>query len=219
MLWSDCPSSFLHTQNIKRNWKKLYTTQPESNLLKLKDLCRTRWIERIDALDCIKKLYSSIVACFENISAEGSRMWSPDSVIFASNLLLVITRTEFIIALVITNECLKYLRSFTMSLQEDAKDTVQAVSEVTTLTPSLKLVRENVDSYHSRWFETISKMCNKEGLYHHYSGYVVVSATEQAYQHVIPLNSIEELSQFNFGPSSFWACKRFSSHQKLFFKV
>ena len=38
--------------------------------------------------------------------------------------------------------------------------TVQAVSEIRTLTSSLNQVRENVDSYHSKWFETISKMCN-----------------------------------------------------------
>ena len=134
----------------------LQNTQPESNVLKLKDLCRTRWIEWIDALDRIKKLYSLIVACFENISAEGSCMWSPDSVTDASTLLLVITRTEFFSGHVITNECLQYLRGLTTSLQEEDKDIVQAVSEIKTLTSSLKQVKENVDSYHSRWFETES---------------------------------------------------------------
>ena len=90
-------------------------------------------------------------------------MWSPDLVTDASTLLLVITRTEFISALVITNECQQYLRSLTTSLQEEAKDIVQAVSEIKTLTSSIKQVRENVDSYHSRWFETVSKMCNEVG--------------------------------------------------------
>ena len=61
----------------------------------------------------------------------------------------------------ITSECLQYLRGLTTSLQEEAKDIVQAVSEIKTLTSSLKQVRENVDSYHSRWFETVSKMCNE----------------------------------------------------------
>ena len=90
-------------------------------------------------------------------------MWSPDSVTDASTLLLVITSTEFISTLVITNECLQYLRALTMNLQEEAKDIVQAVSEIKTLTSSLKQVRENVDSYHSRRFETVSKMCNEVG--------------------------------------------------------
>ena len=88
-------------------------------------------------------------------------MWSPDLVTDAINLMLVITRTEFISALVITNECLQYIRGLTTSLQEEAKDIVQAVSEIKTLPSSLKQVRENVDSYHSRWFETVSKMCNE----------------------------------------------------------
>ena len=47
-------------------------------------------------------------------------MWCPDSVPDASTLLLVITRTEFISALEITNECLQYLGGLTMSLQEEA---------------------------------------------------------------------------------------------------
>ena len=65
-------------------------------------------------------------------------MWSPDSVTDASTLLLVITRTEFTSALVITNVCLQYLRGLTMSLQEEAKDIVQAASEIKTLTSSLR---------------------------------------------------------------------------------
>ena len=95
---------FAHPKQQKLE-EAIQNTQAEWNMLKLKDLCRTKWIEQIEALDRIKKLYSSIVACFENISAEDSHMWSPDSVTDASTLLLVIKRTEFISALVITNDC------------------------------------------------------------------------------------------------------------------
>ena len=97
---------FAHPKRQKKLKEAVQKTQPESNVVKLKDLCRTSWIECIDTQDRIKKLYSSIVACFESISAEGSHVWSPDSVTDASTLLLVITRTEFISALVIANQCL-----------------------------------------------------------------------------------------------------------------
>ena len=140
---------FFCTSQVRRSWNKIRNTQPKSNVLKLKDLCRTRWIERVDNLDHIKKLYSSIVACFQNISAEDFHMWSSDSVTDASTLLLVITRTEFFSALVITNECLQYLRGLTMSLQEEANDIVLEVSEIKTLTSSFKQVR--------------GKMCNGVG--------------------------------------------------------
>ena len=72
-------------------------------------------------------------------------MWSPDSVTDASTLLLVITRTEFISALVITNVCLQCLRGLTTSLQEEAKDIVQAVSEIKTLTSSLGTLLETTE--------------------------------------------------------------------------
>ena len=90
-------------------------------------------------------------------------MWSSDSVTDASTLLLAITSTEFISALVITHECLQYLRGLTTSLQEKAKDIIQAVSEINTLTSSLKQVRENVDFYHDKWFDAILKMCSEVG--------------------------------------------------------
>ena len=81
----------------------------------------------------------------------------------ASTLLLAITSIEFISALVITHGCLHYLRGLTISLQEEAKNIVQAASEIKTLTSSLKQVRESIDSYHNRWFETISEMCSEVG--------------------------------------------------------
>ena len=51
----------------------------------------------------------------------------------------------------------------TRSLQQEAKDIVQAVSEVDTLTSSLKNVKENVDTHHNEWFETVSEMCSSVG--------------------------------------------------------
>ena len=83
---------FAHPKHQKKLEEAIQNTQPELNVVKLKDPSSTRWIECINALDRIKKFYTSIVACFESISAEGSRMWSPDSV-DASTLFLVITKT------------------------------------------------------------------------------------------------------------------------------
>ena len=90
-------------------------------------------------------------------------MWSPDSVTDASTLLLVITRTGFISALVITNECLQYLRGLTTSLQEEAKDIVQEVSEIKTLTSSIKQVREMLTSSTVGGLKQVSKMYTDVG--------------------------------------------------------
>ena len=96
----------VHPKRQKKLEEAIQNALPESNVVKLKDLYRTRWIECIDALDHVKKLHSSIVVCIENISTEGSCMWSADTVTDPSTLLLATTTTEFISALVILmNAC------------------------------------------------------------------------------------------------------------------
>ena len=106
----------------------------------------------------MKKLYSSLVSCFENISAEGSRSWTPDSLTDANTLQLAISTTEFLSALVITSSTLSYLMALTKSLQSEAKDIVQAVSEINNLSSVLQDLRENVDKYHDQWFAEVEQL-------------------------------------------------------------
>ena len=54
-------------------------TQPSSSVHKLKDLCRTRWVQRIDALQVFQSLYQSIVACMESICNDGLGQRTSDS--------------------------------------------------------------------------------------------------------------------------------------------
>ena len=62
------PSAFFfalaHPKQQKKLEEAIQNTQPGSNVLKLKDLCSTRWVECIDTLDQVKHLHSSVVACF-----------------------------------------------------------------------------------------------------------------------------------------------------------
>ena len=122
---------FAHPKHQRKLEESICSTQPSSTVHKLKHLCRTRWIERIHALERFKDLHSSIVSCFESISSEGSALWSSDSLTDASTLLLAITTTSFVSALIITNKCLNYLLALTKSLQAEAKDIIEAAKEVT----------------------------------------------------------------------------------------
>ena len=97
-------------------------TLPGSTVSKLKDLCRTRWIQRIDALSIFQSLHIAVVTCMEDICSDGINLWTSDSVTDASNLKLAITTTDFIAALVITNRCLSYLQALTVNLQAESKD-------------------------------------------------------------------------------------------------
>ena len=134
-------------------------------------------------------------------------MWSPDSVTDASTLLLVITRTKFLSALVITSGCLQHLRGLTTSLQGEAKDMVQAVPEIKTLTSSLNKSDRMLTPTTVSGLKQSVKYVMRWGLHHQCPGYVIVNITEQACQHLIPLNTFDEYHSSNFGPSSFWVWK------------
>ena len=59
--------------------KAISDSQPDSTVHKLKDMCRTRWVQRIDALQVFQSLHISTVTCMENICNDGPRKWSADS--------------------------------------------------------------------------------------------------------------------------------------------
>ena len=90
---------------------------PETNHMKLKNMCRTRWVQRLDALETFCELLSSIISCFESICEGGSKCWSKDSLTDAGMLLLAITQAYFPVALIITRHILSYVRGITVSLE------------------------------------------------------------------------------------------------------
>ena len=126
-------------------------TAPEASHFKLKNMCRTRWVQRLDALETFTELLPSIVRCFESICEEGSKSWSKDSLTDASMFCLAITQVYFPIALIITRHIMAYLRGITVSLQAQALDIVRASQEVQTVQATLEKVRTEVESYHNRW--------------------------------------------------------------------
>ena len=97
--------------------KAISDCQPSSTARKLKDMHRTRWVQRIDVIEIFKPLHQSIVGCMENICNEDPGLWSADSITDARGLQLAITSTDFLCALVITNFCLKYIQALTTNLQ------------------------------------------------------------------------------------------------------
>ena len=126
-------------------------SKADATVHKVKDLCRTRWVQRIDAFESFFALHWSVVKCMEEISTQASALWSTVSVTDARTLLLAISTTDFIAALVITNSCMGYLRELTCSLQAEAKDIVEAVDEINTVQRALQSVRDEVDVHHNEW--------------------------------------------------------------------
>ena len=150
-----------HPKRQRALEKAIAETQPESRITKVKDLCRTRWIQRIDALLIFQSLHISIVGCMEEICSEGPKLWSSDSLTDATSLQLAITTTDFISSLVITNACLKYIQALTTNLQAEAKDIVEAVKDIGSVKAALNNVRSNIDEHHNSWFQKVQQMCSE----------------------------------------------------------
>ena len=110
--------------------KAISDTQPQYTKNKLQDLCRTRWAQRLDVLDTFQALMSPVFACLDIICTAGPSHWSTYSLTDARGLLLSITATDFICALVITNKYLGHLRALTCGLQAEAKGVLEAASEI-----------------------------------------------------------------------------------------
>lgn len=152
-----------HPKRQRALEKAISDCQSSSTAHKLKDMCRTRWVQRIDAIEIFISLHQSIVGCMESICNDGPGLWNADSVTDARGLQLAITTTDFLCALVITNSCLKYVQALTTNLQSESRDIVSAVREIETVTATIQDVRDNVQTHHFKWFLTIENMCSTVG--------------------------------------------------------
>ena len=134
-------------------------TQADSKVCKLKDLCRTRWVQRLDALSTFLSLYESTLHCLDTIYREGPQLWTADSIIDAHGLQLAISTCDFLSALVITNSCLQYLHPLTVSLQGKTIDIIHAAKEIDVLVTTIHKIRNDIGTYHSKWYSSVEKMC------------------------------------------------------------
>ena len=72
----------------------------ESRRQKLVNLCKTRWVARIEAYEVFTEVMPAVVGTMETISTESG--WNSESSQKAASLLTAITQFEFLMAFVVT---------------------------------------------------------------------------------------------------------------------
>ena len=104
---------------------KIRVLVPAANHFVLVNVCRTRWIERIDGMDRIVEAFRLVVATLEDISmnrnAPSNGNWNQNSRNDAQALINAIT-FSFIVTLVIVRHILDLTKPLTVSLQKKAMD-------------------------------------------------------------------------------------------------
>jgi len=135
--------------------EKCYTGQRRT---KLKEMCRTRWVERHDAFEVFKQLYVPIVCCLQLMCGDDAQNWNQDTRKDANSMLLGITQFSFVITLVSTHHVMAYSKALCVGLQGRAIDIVRAHKCVDLVQKSLQNVRDKIDDFSATWYEEACKL-------------------------------------------------------------
>ena len=133
---------------------------PVSLKSKLLPLCRTRWVERLDALDVTISLMEAINATLLSMAGHTEKTWNRDTTSQASSLLKRID-FEFLVNLIVTQKVLAFTSGLTEGLQKRGIDLMQTFQYSNHVIQTLESIREKVDLHHRDWFESAANVANK----------------------------------------------------------
>ena len=125
---------------------------PQENHSKLIDVCRTRWVLRLDGLDRFVEMYTPIVEALFTIRDNVDKKWDSCAAT-AYSLAAMCCDFDFIITLIVVKNILAYTRSATVKLQRTEMDIAKAYSEINVLIKSIQKVRDSVEIYHRNWYD------------------------------------------------------------------
>ena len=137
--------------NVLKDKIKLVLT--ESRHRHLIDVCRTRWLARIDGLEIFIELLPAIVSALEVIKDNADGSWNADSSSDASSLFFSTVSFQFTVTLVIISRCLEVTRPLTKQLQASDMDVVKTAENISLLSSILSSIRNDVDHYHESWYQ------------------------------------------------------------------
>lgn len=135
---------------------KIRELLPRANHTVLIDVCRTRWIERIDGMDRIVEFLYPVTATLEDISLNRNSprdsTWNPTSRHDAQSLINAIN-FSFIVSLVIVRHILGLTRPLTVKLQQKAMDLLKAKDELALLKSVLEDMSTDIDNRHHNLYQ------------------------------------------------------------------
>ncbi len=151
----------IHPKRFSVLTDKIKEILPSSRHTKLIDVCRTRWIARIEGLDVFVEIFEGVVAALEEIKNNTERNWSSDSVRDASGLFHGTIAFEFIISLVTVSRILETTIPLTKQLQSPSIDVTRSKEAVNLLCAMLQRYRNEISELHKVWFAEAVELCEK----------------------------------------------------------
>ena len=137
--------------------ENIKTHLPGSNHFVLTDVCRTRWVERIDGIDRTLELYVPIMKTVEgirmNVRPQSGDKWNKKTVTLAAGLHKKLGGFEFIIALKVVSKIIGFTRKATVLLQKTEMDLAGVKSEINTLCEKCFAFRSSIDIEHRKLYK------------------------------------------------------------------
>eukprot|EP00112_Aurelia_sp_Birch-Aquarium-sp1_P023908 Seg732.10 transcript_id=Seg732.10/GoldUCD/mRNA.D3Y31 product="52 kDa repressor of the inhibitor of the protein kinase" protein_id=Seg732.10/GoldUCD/D3Y31 len=153
----------VHPKRFALLCENIKSLLPEANHSNLIDVCRTRWVARIDGLDIFIELFEPIVQSLADIKDNVQGNWNPDSCRDASGLYYGTVAFQFIVTLIVVYRCLAWTRPLTKQLQATDYDIVKCVEKVKCLLSKLTSLRSKISQNHNAWFEEATSMAQSVG--------------------------------------------------------
>ena len=141
--------------------QKLKDVCPESRRHKLLDVCKTRWIQRIDGLEVFLELYEAIVAMLETIKANADRSWNADSTKKAVSHYHAIVNFDFVVTLTVCQAVLAFTKGLTVKMQGTSSDILGVFSDIKDVVKTLSSVHQKVEENHAKWFQKACQIAEK----------------------------------------------------------
>lgn len=129
----------------------------EEKRKRLKRMCITRWVERLDAVIMFKDFFYPIYIALIEIEEEGDSKASQK----ASNLLHSMQNGSFIVAMVVIDEIFSFIQPLSVALQAKDIDLASALEMANNLSELLKKIRETATEKFETLFEIAKMLANE----------------------------------------------------------
>ena len=123
--------------------------------MELFDVCKTRWVARIEGLVTFCDLIKPMLSCFQDLQLRVPRDVTSQ---IAGGFLDKISDFKFVVCLIITMRIMSITFEVTRLLQEKELDIVKGFHLLTTLNEDIKSTRAHVEHYHNEYYDQALKL-------------------------------------------------------------
>ena len=152
-----------HTTHFALLQQQIEKNLPSARHSHLLDVCRTRWVCRIDALDVFVEVFTAIAVSIQIVKRNADSKWSRAAVKEARSLFSDTVLFEFIISLVTVARMLEVTRPLTKQLQSANIDFIDSIEKITLLFAMLMRMRKEVNIFHNQCYTEAVELAGKIG--------------------------------------------------------